>query len=121
MSLTLNLHCSKRTWSGPPERSPDPAAGALTPHWLVFPNYDVKNRVRLEFDLKDFESSAATHVSHWINRFGPSPGQLTAIFVWYHYLAELFMAKFNLCEWTLHARPALNIPATKVGSNLTFG
>src|SRR5215207_6993717 len=28
-------------------------AGPLSPYWLVFPNYDVKNRVRLEFDLKE--------------------------------------------------------------------
>jgi hypothetical protein len=28
-------------------------SGPLSPYWLVFPNYDVKNRVRLEFDLKE--------------------------------------------------------------------
>jgi integrase len=28
-------------------------AGPLSPYWLVFPNYDVKNRVKLEFDLKE--------------------------------------------------------------------
>jgi integrase len=28
-------------------------AGPLAPYWLVFPHYDVKNRVRLEFDLKE--------------------------------------------------------------------
>jgi integrase len=28
-------------------------AGPLSPYWLVFPNYDVKNRVRLEFNLKE--------------------------------------------------------------------
>jgi hypothetical protein len=28
-------------------------AGPLSPYWLVFPNYDVKNRVRLEFTLKE--------------------------------------------------------------------
>jgi hypothetical protein len=27
--------------------------GPLAPYWLVFPDYDVKNRVRLEFDLKE--------------------------------------------------------------------
>ncbi len=28
-------------------------AGPLSPYWLVFPNYDVKNRVKLEFGLKE--------------------------------------------------------------------
>jgi integrase len=28
-------------------------SGPLLPYWLVFPNYDVKNRVKLEFDLKE--------------------------------------------------------------------
>jgi len=28
-------------------------SGPLSPYWLVFPDYDVKNRVRLEFDLKE--------------------------------------------------------------------
>ena len=28
-------------------------AGPLSPYWLVFPNYDVKNRVKLEFVLKE--------------------------------------------------------------------
>jgi integrase len=28
-------------------------AGPLSPYWLVFPNYDVKNRVKLEFTLKE--------------------------------------------------------------------
>jgi integrase len=28
-------------------------AGPLSPYWLVFPHYDVKNRVKLEFDLKE--------------------------------------------------------------------
>jgi integrase len=28
-------------------------AGPLSPYWLVFPDYDVKNRVKLEFVLKE--------------------------------------------------------------------
>lgn len=42
-----------------------PPAGPSEPHWLVFPEYDVKNRVRLEFPLDSGVSGLIDEYVHY--------------------------------------------------------